>query len=126
MLPDNSPAVVLGLEVRVREAEKHLLELMPLQEVRQELQLFRSRRVVTREQRGVKSRKKVATVIFHFNYSPSIDSATSSLLASTSPTLSFPLASTSPTLGCFVFHESFHQHHHHLISYSDSDFFFPA
>ena len=35
--PDNSPSVVLGLEVRVREAEKHFLQLVSLEEVRKKL-----------------------------------------------------------------------------------------
>lgn len=35
--PDDSSAVVLGFEVRIREAEEHLLQLVPLQEVRQQL-----------------------------------------------------------------------------------------
>lgn len=38
--PDDPPTVVLGLEVRVRVTEEHLLQLVPLQEMWQELCRF--------------------------------------------------------------------------------------
>ena len=59
-VPDDPSSVVLRLEVRVREAEEHLLQLMPLQEVRQELRKMASFRFRCRfkrlaEQRDVES-----------------------------------------------------------------------